>query len=193
MKDSISTIDLDDPNCVVANTKGRSLGYFCQQKPLRVTRVLLNQLKERVKEQGGKNLRLCLHEGPEALFHEMIILEHVGQYFPPHKHREKGESWHVIEGKMAAFVFQEDGKIIDATVLDSEDTFLYRVDANMYHMVVPLSGAVMYHESKPGPFLGPGDSIFAPWAPNVSDQAGLEQYVAKILEQLNSECWRDRA
>jgi len=149
-----------------------------------VDRELVSELKQVAAGLNGKNLRLCLHEGPEALFHDMVILEHPGNYYRPHKHLKKGESFHILEGSMGIFVFDQQGQVIDACVLDPQGSFLYRIDTDMYHAVMPLSDPVIYHESKPGPFTGDGDSVFPAWAPEGRDPGEVEGYTDFLRSML---------
>jgi cupin fold WbuC family metalloprotein len=180
---ALSTVDLNNPQSVRVDEKGRSIGFFCRRRPVRVDGNLIADLKAAA-EKYGKNVRLCLHDSPDATFHEMIILERKGRYYRPHKHLEKGESYHILEGSMAAFVFDENGRLEDACVLKPDGNFIYRVDINMYHAVLPLADLVIYHESKPGPFLGDKDSIFPEWAPDGSDEDEVARYVDGLRKAL---------
>ena len=83
---------------------------------------------------------------------------------------------------MAAFVFDEYGQVIDANVLDSSSVFLYRVGGNTYHLAVPLSELLIYHESKPGPFLHDNDSVFPLWAPDGTDSEQGLAYTKILLQ-----------
>lgn len=181
----ISLIRLDDREKVRMDDSGRSIAYFCKSAPIKVNTDLIEELKKAAISLDGSNVRLCLHESPESLFHEMINLEHRAKYYRPHKHERKGESYHIIEGAMAAFVFDEDGNVIDANVLKPDGNFLYRVDANMYHAVMPLTDVLIYHESKPGPFLSSGDSIFPDWAPDGNEIEKSQQYTVSLQKYLN--------
>ena len=42
----------------------------------------------------------------------MIILERNKNVYPPHKHFNKGECFHVIKGKLKVLIFNNIGKII---------------------------------------------------------------------------------
>lgn len=180
-KRSISEIALTDANSVSVDNGAKSIAYFCRRKPVKATRKLIEELKEISRGCGNKNVRLCLHENPQAQAHDMIILEKKGKYYPPHKHLEKGESFHIIEGKMGVFIFAESGSVIDASILSPDDNFIYRVGVNMYHAVMPLSDLVVYHEAKPGPFLGEKDSIYPSWAPPGDKPQEADNYKNKLL------------
>jgi len=180
---SLSTIDLNNPDSVWIDERGRSIGFFCRRLPARVDGKLVGELKAAA-EKFQKNVRLCLHDSPDAAFHEMIILERKRKYYRPHKHLEKGESFHILEGEMAVFTFDGEGNIADACVLQPNGNFIYRVAINTYHAVMPLSDPVLYHEAKPGPFLGDKDSIFPSWAPEGKDEDEIARYIHKLRRAL---------
>lgn len=175
----MSLVRLDDPERVRADRSGRTPAYFCRGKPVTLARDTVEQLIAEARRSGG-DLRLCVHEGPQENFHDMIIVQHAGGYYRPHRHGDKGETWHILHGRMAVFVFDEAGAVIDATILSPDANFLYRVGNAQYHTLVPLTDIVAYHESKPGPFQGPGDSLFAPWAPDGSDGPVATEYMERL-------------
>lgn len=182
-----SLIVLGDPRCIRMDDAGQSRAYFSLRTPARVDRALIAELKTIAETLGGQNVRLCLHDSPAAPFHEMVIVEQRGVYYRPHKHRMKGESYHIIEGVIATFVFGDDGRLIDACELTPDSSFLYRVGVDTYHAVMPLTDLVVYHESKPGPFLGADDSIYPLWAPDGSDVEAARAYTADLLHALHAQ------
>jgi len=178
------SLDLNDPEMVWVDNGARSVAYFCLRTPVMVDKELIRKLKEIAAALNGtKNVRLCLHDSPKAIFHNMIVLENKIKYYRPHKHPSKSETFHIIEGTMAVIVFAENGQIENSSVLDAQENFLYRVDANTYHAVMPLSDLVIYHESKPGPFIGKSD-IYPSWAPEESNIELVNQYKQRMLELL---------
>ncbi len=152
----------------------KSVSFFCIERPVRIDQALLDEMKEVSAQRGGRNVRICLHSAPEDEHHDMIVLERSGNYYPPHKHAAKGECFHVMDGKLGLLAFDEAGQVIDATVLEAGE--VYRIAIGMYHAVMPLSDPVIYHESKPGPFLGAGDSIYPDWAPSGEDREAVAAY-----------------
>jgi hypothetical protein len=54
-------------------------------------------------------------------------------------------------------------------------------------MTVPMTGAAIYHESKPGPFLGDADRMFATWAPLPEDTDAVARYLDGIRLGLDAE------
>ena len=176
-------IDLNDPQMFRIDTRGKSVGYFCQTNPVCVDADLLNALKRQAQQISDKDVRLCLHSTPEALFHNMIILTRKGRYQTPHKHNEKAESWHIIEGTMGVFVFDQAGKVIQSSRLEPNGSLIYRINPSLYHAVLPISDIVLFHESRPGPYQGT-DSLPAPWAPDNKDKKGLAGFYKNLQQQL---------
>ncbi|MBL6935301.1 MAG: cupin fold metalloprotein, WbuC family [Alphaproteobacteria bacterium] len=178
----LSLIRLDDGDAVAFDDGGKSPAYFCRRKPVAVTRELIADLVARGAE-SGQGIRLCLHEGPDATLHDMIVVQYAGQYFRPHKHLEKSESYHMIEGEMGIVIFDDEGNVVDACRMNTSGTTVYGVGTGMYHANFPLTDVAVYHESRPGPFV-PGDSIFAPWAPDEEDGDAARQFVEDLARLL---------
>ena len=173
-----------DPEIYHVDDSGRSAGIFVKQLPATVDRNMIKLLVKTAEAANGKSIRLCLHDNPAALFHTMVIVDQGGTYYRPHKHIDKGECFHIIEGQMALFTFDDEGTVTDACQLDPEQTIMYRVGVNMYHAVMALTPIVVYHESKPGPYLQDDDSVFPPWAPNNGDEAQISRYCEELLRVL---------
>jgi len=179
-----SSIILNDPDSVWIDEDGVTPGYFCLQKPVRVDRDLIDELKRISLDRGRQNMRLCLHENADATFHDMIILEYQSVYNRPHKHASKGETYHMIEGTQGLFIFDQNGTVTDACKLEPAGNFMFRVDNDMYHMVMPVSELVIYHEARLGPFKREIDSIFADWAPDGADPNAAADYVETTRSRL---------
>jgi len=181
-----SVADLEDSARFTVHDSPRARGYFTQKAPIRVDQALLTELKKIHGQLGDRNVRLCLHPGPESLNHEMLILERKGRYYRPHRHEDKGETFHMIEGRMGVFSFSESGEVLDACVLEPGNCFIYKVQACMNHAVMPLTETVIYFESKPGPFAGENDSIFPEWAPDGRNEEEVKVYTDRLKQCLEA-------
>lgn len=171
------------PDKLREDAGAKSVSFFCLKRPVRIDKSTIADLKALSAERGGRNVRICLHSGPESNHHDMVILERAGKYYRPHKHADKGEAFHLIEGRLGVFAFDERGAVIDAAVLSPGD--IYRAEVGMYHAVLPLSESVIYHENKPGPFTGEGDSLYPDWAPDGSDATAVAAYVAVLRKHFD--------
>ena len=182
----MSTVNLNDKDSVFIDDGKKALAYFCRNQPVKVDNQLIRELTTMSNKIAPKNLRLCLHSSPDALFHDMIIFERHDKYYRPHKHLTKGETFHILEGDMGVFSFDDLGNILDACVLNAKDNIIYKVAVDTYHAVMPLSPLVIYHESKPGPFAGEGESVFPTWAPDGNDIDETEEYIRRLKKYMSA-------
>lgn len=137
-------------------------------------------LKEKAALNPGKRVRLCAHLSTEDAFHNMLIVLVKGCFIPPHKHQNRAESFHIIEGRLRVIIFDMDGqvkKVITMGDYSSGDPFFYRLSEDLYHTVIPLSDTVVFHESTNGPF-DPQNTSFPSWSVST---AGLESIEPTVL------------
>lgn len=185
MRSDVSFVSLHDASTSWEDPNAISIGYFAKNGTVRLDAKTIEEIKMMALETG-ENVRLSMHQSPEADFHEMIIFQHRDKYYRPKKHVDKAKSFHMIEGEMAVFVFEDDGSVRDACILDGQNSKIYRVDANLYHTDLPLTDFVIHHESTLGPYLFNSDRIFAPWSPDGKDTDTYLKYrdhLVSILEQ----------
>lgn len=173
-----------DPSRFRRAPDARSLTFFCIDDMVGVDEALIDELVDVSERNGRCNARICLHRGPDADFHEMVILEHKGFYYPPHRHALKGESSHIIRGQLACFCFDDHGEVLRHSVLGRGGNVIFRVGRAQWHAVLPLTDLVVYHEAKPGPFLGANDSEFAGWAPARNHGAAIETFLAGLRRMI---------
>ncbi len=172
-----------DAELIREDISAESVTIFCQRRPVVIGSELVADLKRLAEQREGKIFRYCLHDAPEAEHHDMIILQNEGPIFRPHKHPVKEEVHHVMEGQLGVIVFEDDGAIATAYVLQPGQ--IDRIGKNMYHTVCPVSPQVIYHENKPGPFLGEGDAVYPLWAPEDDDQQAKINFDKRMLTALN--------
>jgi len=160
--------------------EAKSLSFYCKKEVVSLGRDIINELKK-IAFRENVNARISMHQSPESDLHNMIILQHNGTYVIPHKHLGKGETYHLIEGSQSVFIFDEAGNIISRCDMSLESNCLYRIGKNYFHTFIPTSDYVIFHESKIGPFIREGDSIFAPWAPTGDDKASVKIFMDNLL------------
>ena len=161
-------ISLKDASTCRLDASGKSAAYLALGAPASVDRAILAELEAESERLGRKNVRLCLHSDPASSLHDMVVLIRGELYARPHKHKDKGESYHVLAGRAAALVFDDSGKVTDQRVLSPDGEFLYRLAPGVFHTLVPLTKTFIYHETRPGPFVPATDAIFPAWAPDGS-------------------------
>ena len=128
-----------------------------------------------------KRARLCAHPGPEDRLHEMLIVLDRGTYIRPHRHGNKAESFHIIEGELDVVIFHDDGAVRDVIRMGpygSGKAFYYRIMEPCYHSVLVGTPHAVFHETTNGPF-NRGDTEFAPWSP-AEGEPGVAAYLDQI-------------
>ncbi len=150
-----------------------------------VTPEMVADLKRRALESPRRRARVCLHQSSDHLTQEMLIVFHRESFMPPHRHPpSKSESYHVVEGSLLVFLFDDEGQMLRSLALEAGKSFLYRLSAPFWHMPVATSEWVVYHEVYTGPFLKNDDVEFAPWAPLETQPVAAVGYVARLLAEL---------
>ena len=157
------------------------LSYFCRRPPIIVSKEIIDEMLDISGTSGGMDIRLCLHDGPEAAQHDMVVAEQRKNYYQPHKHPAKSDVIHVMRGKMLVITFNNDGAVLDAAELGEGE--ICPVPINTYHTGIPTTDIVVYHENKPGPFVGPAETIFPTWAPEDENPLLEGSYTNQLLKK----------
>jgi cupin fold WbuC family metalloprotein len=156
---------------------------YSDEDTIRVCAKDIAYLKERSRTTTRRRIRLCAHDTPENSLHEMIIVHTKGTYIRPHKHLNREESVHIIDGTADIVIFHNDGSVSDIMKLGpytSNGIFYYRLAEPMYHTLLIRSEIFVFHETTTGPFR-PESNVFAPWSPEEHDPS-VEDFIARIEE-----------
>ena len=158
---------------------------FVDETFLTVDRQRIEFLKQEALKNKRTRIRLCTHANMSNSVHEMLIVHVKGNYIPPHKHINKSESFHVIEGSADLFFFDENGEIIKIISMgdtNSGKVFYYRVSQAIYHTLIVTSDIFVFHETTRGPFI-PSETIFGSWAPHEDDEKAVKIYMDELMER----------
>lgn len=142
----------------------------------------INELKEKANRNHRKRIRICAHKDITENIHEMIIVHEKSCYVRPHRHLNKTESFHIIEGKAEIILFNEDGSIdqsISMGDITSGLKFFYRLPPFRYHTILIQSDVLVFHETTNGPFRFE-DTKLAPWSPDEKDTDSVFHYMQML-------------
>ena len=105
-----------------------------------------------------------------------------GSYGAPHRHLAvpKPESFVVLRGEMALFIFDDHGNVTGRHVLGRAGLLGIDVAPGIWHAVACVSPTAICFEVKAGPYDAATDKEFAPWAPREGDPAAAA-YLAGLL------------
>lgn len=170
-----------DYSFIEQDENARSLSFYSKKEITVIDSGILSELR-RIGLEKGENVRISLHNSVDDDLHNMMIFQHNGTYTRPHKHILKSETYHIIEGNAVLVVFNEDGTVRERIDMAIGKTLLCRVGKNCYHTIVPTTEYVIFHESRPGPFLRESDSIFAPWSVEPSEKEMAMGFINTLLQ-----------
>jgi cupin fold WbuC family metalloprotein len=168
---------------VRVDDQAKYLTYFCTRPPILIGPKIIDEMLEISRNNADTDLRLCLHDQPHASQHDMIIVESPRTYYRPHKHPDKCDVIHVIRGRLAVFLFDEHGGVTNSENLGPGE--IYRIPNNLFHTMRPITDPVVYHENKPGPYIGPSENKFAPWSPEDEDPLSTGSFTSKLSIDLS--------
>ncbi len=136
-------------------------------------------IKEQARIAPLKRAMICAHKTTEDIIHEMLIALSNQTYMPPHKHLNRVESAHVIEGEADLVLFSDTGKIEKVISLDARNNFFVRTTGKFFHLLLVKTPFFVIHETLNGPFI-PEEIIIAPFAPDKEDINNGLTYIKKI-------------
>src|SRR6187402_375579 len=145
---------------------------------------LLNATIERARSSARLRTNHNFHAGPEDNPHRFLNAWVRGTYAAPHRHiaPPKAESFIVLQGEVAVFLFDDAGQVVARHVLGRE---LLGIDLGpgVWHTLAPLSEIAVCFEVKPGPYDALTDKEFAPWAP-AEQSPDAAAYLGGLLAEL---------
>jgi cupin fold WbuC family metalloprotein len=108
-----------------------------------------------------------------------------GSYAAPHRHLAvpKPESFIVLRGELALFIFDDAGVVTERHVLGRSGTIGIDLAPGLWHTVTALTETAVCFEVKAGPYDAATDKEFAPWAPREGDPAAAA-YLAGLVSAL---------
>jgi len=139
----------------------------------------LARLKAAALDDPLGRARICVHDSDEAAVHEMIIAFRQDVMFRPHRHHNKSESFHIIEGMIDIVVFSTTGEVerVVRLGIGKDRSFYYRLNTSLYHTIIPRTSIVVFHETTAGPFRS-DETLYAEWAPE--DPIALRRYLDRF-------------
>lgn len=149
--------------------------FALESSPDTVGPEIISILKAAADASPLKRARLCLHRGDDEPVHEMLIVLASAVYIRPHRHWNKPESFHLLEGEASAIFFNDNGDVTQEIRLgrNADQAFIYRVSHPIFHTQLVWSPHVVFYEVTKGPFFRE-ETEFAAWAPEEGSPATEE-------------------
>ena len=169
---------------LVEDKSGKTPTFYLKNENIKIDKKLLLFLERFSLHNKNIDARICIHKKKSSKHHSMVLLQNKNNYYRPHKHKSKGDTFLILKGKLACFLFNNKGKIKFKCILKKNEIF--RTPNNTFHAILPVTKKVLYFETKKGPFLKKNDSIFASWSPSNKDNKNLiKNYKNMLLKSIN--------
>jgi cupin fold WbuC family metalloprotein len=92
----------------------------------------------------------------------------------------KPESFVVLRGELALFVFDDAGVVKGQHVLGRDGLYGIDLAPGVWHTLAAVTETAICYEVKAGPYDAATDKEFAPWAPR-EGEPGAAAYLEKLL------------
>jgi cupin fold WbuC family metalloprotein len=142
-------------------------------------------LKQQAMKSMRRRARICAHQTNEDALHEMLIAITADSYIHPHKHINKSESFHIVEGLVDVVIFDDSGAITNIIALGQQGSgrsFYYRLSDSRFHTLIIHSDILVVHEVTNGPF-DKTQTKFAWFAPSENDGKTTSDYMKYISKE----------
>jgi cupin fold WbuC family metalloprotein len=146
---------------------------------------LIEEVSDLAKESQRLRKNYNFHKSPDDILQRMLNALEPGTYVHPHKHEnpDKVEAFIILAGKLLVLEFDDNGKIIQHTVLSlSDKCYGVEIPARTWHSIIALESGTVVYEVKNGPYSPIDDKNFAPWAPKEGDSA-CESFNLHLIKQ----------
>jgi len=130
--------------------------------------AMLDALGREARALPRQRVNRNFHPGGDYPCHRLIIALEPGSYIPPHCHAEaaKDETLLVLRGRIGALIFDSEGRVTEARVLDTGAGCLgLTIPHGTFHSLVALEPGSVFFEAKAGPYAAPAAEERPDWAP----------------------------
>lgn len=148
-----------------------------------ITEELLDVVTSQAKENPRLRMNYNFHATMDAPIHRLLNALEPGTYLPPHRHRDKEETYLVLRGSLLAFFYDEAGNVTEKVLLNPlEGKYGLEIPPCTWHSIVALESGTVIFEIKKGPYSPLSPEDLASWAPAASDEQGAKAFMKRMLE-----------
>jgi cupin fold WbuC family metalloprotein len=147
-----------------------------------IDEALIDATLARAKTSPRGRINHNFHPTLDDTLHRFLNAWTRGSYAAPHRHLvvPKPESFVVLRGELALFVFDDSGLVTERHVLGRGGVWGVDLSPGLWHTVAALTETAVCFEVKSGPYDAATDKEFAPWAPREGDPAA-GPYLERLL------------
>ncbi len=153
-----------------------------------IDKARLDETSRQARSSARGRMNHNFHERLDDPFHRLLNAMEPGTFLPVHRHRDKDEGIIVLRGRVASFIFDEAGAIVQQTIVDPRDgVYGFDIPAGEWHGLLVLEKDTVVYETKPGPYRPLDPEEIASWSPDPQDRSAVEAFLHKLTQVLASQ------
>jgi len=152
-------------------------------------KLIDKKLLDEITQQAMKSSRLRMnnnfHDSLDDPINRLINAMEPGTYLRPHRHKnpDKTEIFLLLRGKVALFLFDDQGNITEQRILDpATGNYGGEIPADVWHTLLVLETGSVVYEVKQGPYAPLSPENMAPWSPEPDDLAGVQLFLQRLQD-----------
>lgn len=160
-------------------------GYFYAMRI--IDERLLNETQAKALRSPRLRMNYNFHERLDDPINRLLNAMEPGTYLRPHRHLNpaKDEMFLLLRGRVAVFLFDEEGHITEKVVLDPKaGVYGAEIKAGRWHGLLVLESGSVIYEVKQGPYVPLTPDNLAPWSPAAEDTEGVRKYLTDLERQI---------
>lgn len=151
-----------------------------------INEQLLDETRAKALQSPRLRMNYNFHESLDDPINRLLNAMEPGTYLRPHRHLNpaKDEIFLLLRGKVAVFLFDEEGNITGKTILDpKEGVYGAEIQAGVWHGLLVMEPGSVIYEIKQGPFAPLAPENLAPWSPDAEDTEGVRKFLEYLERQ----------
>ena len=152
-----------------------------------INEQLLDETQAKALQSPRLRMNYNFHERLDDPINRLLNAMEPGTYLRPHRHLNpaKDEIFLLLRGKVAVFLFSQDGNISAFSfVFAKEGAYGAEIKAGTWHGLLVLESGSVIYEIKQGPFAPLAPENLAPWSPEAEDTEGVKKYLEWLESQI---------
>lgn len=152
-----------------------------------IDNLLLDKTTEKAKVSPRLRMNYNFHEDLNDPINRLLNAMEPGTYLRPHRHLnpDKNEVFILLRGKVALFLFDNDGNVTKTIILNPlNGVYGGEIPPGVWHGLVVLESGSVIYEVKEGPYSPLSEKNMAPWSPSGDDSEAVKTYIDKLLAQI---------
>lgn len=153
-----------------------------------INKQLLDETTAKAKVAPRSRMNYNFHEDLDDPVNRLLNAMEPDTYLRPHRHcnPDKNEVFLLLRGKVAIFIFDNDGNITQTEILDPlNGVYGGEIPPGVWHGLLVLESGSVIYEIKEGPFAPLAPENMAPWSPAAEDTEATHIYMQKLKANLN--------